>query len=564
MTATSGARPRRCVYAAGPAPCVSITCLPLTHFWQVKKSLKPKRAASARQAAAKPAAAAAAAATSPSQPPPAPAGNALEARAPQSPPRGRSETATAGPEEEAQARDQTHAQPEPTPGGAALDRQAALGQPGTRSSAAATAIAEPNEQQPNAASDTPVAAPAASGAGQADSETVAGAGGGEPSLLRQIAALQARLSETSGSEPGQLGELREQLQAEKAFRHELEMTVTSLTESKKHAEDELSQKLKKEERRSKALTKERDMLRRSTDSMGETEDRFRLKEDQVNSLMEEGERMSRQLGDKETQIRRMRAQLKELETTNQTLKDRLEATDSKLKSLNDAQSVLQAGDKEIKRELVDTSKENMHLTAQLEEQERTMKSLRSENAELVENLNQAREGLDEHRQSLARAAENAGAASVEAAEQAKTEMREKMSVEQRDFDERERALTLSLDELRVELERKTNELGRLEDRLRKDVQDAERRCAQFPTRFCPAHKSRAVAVHGKCAGRSRSTGCAGAKTPRLGAKILRGWSPRLLGRCSGRSSRSSVLSPSASLCGKVLLCQFSPGSSAPM
>eukprot|EP01051_Picozoa_sp_SAG22_P000919 SAG22_NODE_30_length_28348_cov_12.488584_16_plen_685_part_00 len=304
-------------------------------------------------------------------------------------------------------------------------------------------------------------------------ETSSAAERSEPAKV--VSALAQPPNSVGNSASSELRELREQLQAEKQFRTELELTVAALTESKEQIKDDLSQKLQKEERRAKALIKERDMLRRSADNMGETEDRFRAKEEQVNSLIEEGDKMSRQLGDKESHIRRMRAQIKELETTNQTLKDRSEATDAKLKTLQEAQGILQADDKGIKRELVETSKQNMHLTAQLEEQERTMNSLRTENAELLEDLNEAREGLNEHKQSLARAAEDAGSASAEAAEQAKNEMRARMTVEQRDFEERERALTVTLDELRLELERKTNELGRLEDRLRKDVQDAERR-----------------------------------------------------------------------------------------
>eukprot|EP01052_Picozoa_sp_SAG31_P021747 SAG31_NODE_1697_length_7503_cov_11.474473_4_plen_456_part_00 len=289
----------------------------------------------------------------------------------------------------------------------------------------------------------------------------------------------ARNNSNFGSPEIAIHELKEQLQVEQTFRRELEVTIDTLTESKERLRDDLLQKLKKEERRSKALAKERDMLRRSVDSVGETEDRFRLKEEQVNSLMEEGEKLSRQLGDKESHIRKMRAEVKALETDTVMLKDRLNATETKLKTLQEAHTILEADDKEIKRELVDTSKKNMHLTAQLEEQERIMKSLRAENAELSKDLSEARDLLSEHKVSLARAAEDAGSASAEAAERAKSEMREKMSAEQREFEDREKAITSSLDELRLELERKTNELGRLEDRLRKEVIDADRRCDTF-------------------------------------------------------------------------------------
>jgi chromosome segregation ATPase len=328
------------------------------------------------------------------------------------------------------------------------------------------------------------------GKGEASSPTVAAdvaepplvanaPGEGEEAALRQqVVALKPQVASVAAVATGggsSSDELREQLQAEKDFRAELEMTVQILTESKAKVSGEFSQKLQREERRSKALIKERDMLRRNADSKGEVEERMREKEQQVNDLISEGEKLTRQLGDKETGMRRLRAQIKGLETTKQSLTDRVVATETKLKSLEEAQNIMRVSDKETKRELVDTSKQSMALTAQVEEQERTINALRGENEELLEGLNETRDELNVHKQSLARVAEETSEQTSEAAEQAKQEMRAKMSMEQKDFEAREVALTCSLDELRTELERKTETLGRLEDRMRKDADNAERR-----------------------------------------------------------------------------------------
>jgi hypothetical protein len=229
------------------------------------------------------------------------------------------------------------------------------------------------------------------------------------------------------------------------------------------------------ERRVKALEKQLHTLKRATESKDESDERLREKEEQVNDLLAEGERMSRQLGEKETALRKVRAQLKELEVTNTALKDRLEATETKLSSLQEAQAILASTEKAGKKEIVDQAKQNMSLAAQTEEQERIIESLRRENIDLQEQLERATEEITANMLLVARAEENVDNAASEAQEQAKSELHKVAEVARRENQQREEVLTGSIDELRAELDRAKREHHRQEDRLAKELRDAERR-----------------------------------------------------------------------------------------
>lgn len=287
--------------------------------------------------------------------------------------------------------------------------------------------------------------------------------------------------EKSTAEDHSNAALRKQLDEARTIRAELEEQARRDAEATAWQKEELDQmrdRATKAERRVKALQKERDAMRRAVESKDQSDEVLREKEEQVNGLLAEGERMSRQLGEKETLLRKVRAQMKELEVTNTALKDRLEATEAKLSSLQEAQEILASTEKAGKKEIVDQAKQNMSLAAQTEEQERTIEKLRRENIELQEQLDTATEEVKGHMLLVARAEENFDNAATEAQEQAKSEVSKVAEMIRRENEEREEVLTGSIDELRDELDRAKREHHRQEDRLAKELRDAERREAE--------------------------------------------------------------------------------------
>ena len=273
-------------------------------------------------------------------------------------------------------------------------------------------------------------------------------------------------------------DVRGQLQSEQLARRELEEQVRRDADAaawQKEELDQMRERSTKAERRVKALQKERDMLRRASESKSDSDEKLREKEEQVSGLLAEGERMSRQLGEKETLLRRTRAQSKELEVANTALRDRLEATEAKLTSLQEAQAILTSTEKAGKKEIVDQAKQNMSLAAQVDEQERTIESLRRDNSDLREQLEKASADVTEHMLMAAKAEESVGTAAKQAEAQAKTQLSKVAEIERRETLQREEALTGSIEELRSELDRAKRENDRREDRLSKELRDAEQR-----------------------------------------------------------------------------------------
>lgn len=297
---------------------------------------------------------------------------------------------------------------------------------------------------------------------------------GGPSPVADVAST---LNVAAGNEETSLNNQLE-VEKERALVSELEEQIRRDADAATWQKEELVQmreRASKAERRVKALQKERDSLRRATESKDDSDERLREREEQVSGLLAEGEKMSRQLGEKETAIRKVRAQLKEVEVTNTAQTDRLEATEAKLTSLQEAQAILTSTDKAGKKEIVDQAKQNMSLEAKTEEQERIIEALRRDSIDLQEQLEKATEEVTAHMLLVALAEENVGNVATEAQQQAKSELNRVAEVARRENLQREELLTVSIDELRAELDREKREHNRQEDRSTKELRDAERR-----------------------------------------------------------------------------------------
>ncbi|CAH9066325.1 unnamed protein product [Cuscuta epithymum] len=214
--------------------------------------------------------------------------------------------------------------------------------------------------------------------------------------------------------------------------------------------EEYHQRVATLERKVYSLTKERDTLRREQNKKSDAAALLKEKDEIITQVMAEGEQLSKKQATQEAHIRKLRAQIRELEEEKKGLQTKLEVEENKVES--------------IKRDKAATEK------LLQETIEKHQAELITQKEYCTNAWNAAREA-----ESLAEKLAN---------NEARTELEGRL----REAEERESMIVQALEELRQTLSRKEQQAAFMEDMLRKDIDDlqkryqaSERRCEELIT-----------------------------------------------------------------------------------
>ncbi|CAH9052749.1 unnamed protein product [Cuscuta europaea] len=214
--------------------------------------------------------------------------------------------------------------------------------------------------------------------------------------------------------------------------------------------EEYHQRVATLERKVYSLTKERDTLRREQNKKSDAAALLKEKDEIITQVMAEGEQLSKKQATQEAHIRKLRAQIRELEEEKKGLQTKLEVEENKVES--------------IRRDKAATEK------LLQETIEKHQAELITQKEYCTNAWNAAREA-----ESLAEALAN---------NEARTELEGRL----REAEERESMIVQALEELRQTLSRKEQQAAFMEDMLRKDIDDlqkryqaSERRCEELIT-----------------------------------------------------------------------------------
>ncbi|CAI5944428.1 unnamed protein product [Closterium sp. NIES-65] len=202
--------------------------------------------------------------------------------------------------------------------------------------------------------------------------------------------------------------------------------------------EEYQHRLGAAERKVYALTKERDMLRREQSRKADTSTLLKEKDEIIRQVMAEGEELSKKQAAQEGAMKKLRTQLREMEEERTRLQNRLQVEEARVES--------------IKKDKAATEK------ALQDAVERGQADLAAQKDFYVSALSAAREAQ--------------AAAEARADSEAKAEAERKL----KEAGERERALVMTVEELRQALTRSEQQAGFREQMLRRDLEDMEKRC----------------------------------------------------------------------------------------
>ncbi|CAI5462427.1 unnamed protein product, partial [Closterium sp. Yama58-4] len=272
------------------------------------------------------------------------------------------------------------------------------------------------------------------GSGEADPGQADAGEGADLATLESALQHAGKQAQTKADELARAMTLNDELRAEledwKAKKNN-DAELEALREEYQH-------RLGAAERKVYALTKERDMLRREQSRKADTSTLLKEKDEIIRQVMAEGEELSKKQAAQEGAMKKLRTQLREMEEERTRLQNRLQVEEARVES--------------IKKDKAATEK------ALQDAVERGQADLAAQKDFYVSALSAAREAQ--------------AAAEARADSEAKAEAERKL----REAGERERALVMTVEELRQALTRSEQQAGFREQMLRRDLEDMEKRC----------------------------------------------------------------------------------------
>eukprot|EP00897_Mesotaenium_endlicherianum_P010597 jgi/Mesen1/9566/ME000644S08864 len=208
--------------------------------------------------------------------------------------------------------------------------------------------------------------------------------------------------------------------------------------------EEYQHRLGAAERKVYALTKERDMLRREQGRKSDSSALLKEKDEIIKQVMAEGEELSKKQATQEGHMKKLRTQIRELEEEKQRLNSRLQVEEARVES--------------IRKDKAATEKALQDVV------ERGQAELASQKDYFSTALSEAK------------------AAQAAAESKADSDARADLDRRLRESAERERTLAAALDDLRQALSRSEQQAAWREDRLRRDLDEKEKRCQEAEAR----------------------------------------------------------------------------------
>ncbi|CAI5507392.1 unnamed protein product [Closterium sp. Naga37s-1] len=314
--------------------------------------------------------------------------------------------------------------------------------PATAEASEAAASGEATEAEAAAASAEATEAVAAAEAAPEGGEGVRGEGGHAAAAngLMELATMESALQNAGRQAQTKADELAKAMTVNDELRAELEDWKAKMNNDAEleALREEYQHRLGAAERKVYALTKERDMLRREQSRKADTSTLLKEKDEIIRQVMAEGEELSKKQAAQEGAMKKLRTQLREMEEERTRLQNRLQVEEARVES--------------IKKDKAATEK------ALQDAVERGQADLAAQKDFYVSALSAAREAQ--------------AAAEARADSEAKAEAERKL----REAGERERALVMTVEELRQALTRSEQQAGFREQMLRRDLEDMEKRC----------------------------------------------------------------------------------------
>eukprot|EP00741_Cyanophora_paradoxa_P025675 tig00000388_g24779.t1 len=238
---------------------------------------------------------------------------------------------------------------------------------------------------------------------------------------------------------------------------ESENRAAQLSAELESLRSEFATRLQAEQKKTAALQKERDALRKLSAMKGNDSDiqeRLREKDQQIEGLVSEGTALSKKVGDLEATLKKLRASMKDAETTIERLKKRAEDAEARVDVLQTTNTQL-----EQERQLLEGSLGAV----------RDYDGIRGE-------LESTKADLELARQRLVALQTSAELQIKDAEERAREAGQALLAVKLREAGERESALSATVGELRANLAQQAMQAGHREDRLRKEIEELRASC----------------------------------------------------------------------------------------
>mmetsp|Transcript_3426 Transcript_3426/g.10402 ORF Transcript_3426/g.10402 Transcript_3426/m.10402 type:complete len:716 (+) Transcript_3426:123-2270(+) len=219
-----------------------------------------------------------------------------------------------------------------------------------------------------------------------------------------------------------------------------------------------AEKLRTNDRKVRALTKECEALRRSRDSKNADTQLLKEKQKQVEAVLEEGKQLSIKISEREQSIKQLKNTVEELREEREEALEQLKGSQSKVESLSAKLRQQEVNEKDLVercdaaekrlRELEDTNRSRVGTAAALDATRAELDGLKKNQSRVLEELELR----------------------LNAEAQTALETLKKQSTE------REAKLNKKITELNAHLTSINNDAGQREDSLRWELQEARKRC----------------------------------------------------------------------------------------